>query len=50
MDAFIRDENFVEAIYTNFIGADQVAIYSDSPTPEKFKRKGKTFLMKVTSF
>ena len=44
MDAFIRDESFVEVVYTQMPGADQVAIYSDSPTPEKFKRKGIHFL------
>lgn len=40
LDAFIRNENFVEVVYTQPVGADQIAIYSDSPTPEKFKKKG----------
>lgn len=40
MEAFIRDQSFVEAVYTQPTGADQVAIYSDSPTPDKIKKKG----------
>ena len=40
MEAFIRDQSFVEAIYTQMVGSDQVSIFSDSPTPDKFKKKG----------
>lgn len=40
LDAFIRNDSFAEVVYTQPVGVDQVAIYSDSPTPEKFKKKG----------
>lgn len=40
MESFIRDQSFVEAVYTQTTGADQVSIFSDSPTPDKFKKKG----------
>ena len=44
MESFIRDQSFVEAVYTQTTGADQVSIFSDSPTPDKFKKKGTSYL------
>lgn len=37
------DDNFTEVIYTTAVTPETVAIYGDSPTPDKFKRKG-TFI------
>lgn len=47
METFIRDQSFVEAIYTQMTGADQVAIFSD---PEKFKKKGNFSIIQASLF
>lgn len=50
MDSFLRDQNFTEAVYTQSTGNDQVSIVSESPTPDKFKKKGTSLLIKGLSY